>query len=226
MAPGDDDPHTTAIHGGRASTRVAVSAAAGVAIAVVTGILGSWNYAPSVGWDTAAFIFLGWTFAVISGMDAEQTPRPATPEDPSRRATQLLLLAASIASLGAVGFLLVQASSDKGASKWIAAALGVISVALSWLVVHTLFGLRYALLYYVAEQEGGVDFQQSVRPQYTDFAYLAFTVGMTFQVSDTELTSHAIRMTALRHALLSYLFGALILASAVNLVASLASASH
>jgi uncharacterized membrane protein len=101
----------------------------------------------------------------------------------------------------------------------------VLSVVISWLVVHTLFTLRYALVYYTGN-ERGVDFNQTAPPRYTDFAYLAFTVGMTFQVSDTTLTTHAIRSTALRHALLSYLFGSLILAATVNLVASLASSTQ
>lgn len=91
---------------------------------------------------------------------------------------------------------------------------------MSWLTVHTIFTLRYAVLYY-AEPVGGVEFHMDDLPSYRDFAYLAMTIGMTFQVSDTDLKSTAMRATALRHALLSYLFGSLILAAAVNLVAGL-----
>ena len=76
------------------------------------------------------------------------------------------------------------------------------------------------MLYY-ADDLGGVDFNQDEPPRYTDFAYLAFTLGMTFQVSDTDLKNHLVRVTALRHALLSYLFGAVILATTINLVAGL-----
>lgn len=209
----------------RASTRVLAAAGVGIAAAVVTGALGSWDYAPSVGWDCAAAVFLAWTWTVVATMDAEQTASHATREDPSKRVTQLLVLGASVASLVGVGYLLVQASTDKGPAQGIAAALGVFSVAVSWLVVHTLFALRYALLYYTGTDRG-VDFNQPGPPRYTDFAYLAFTIGMTYQVSDTPLTTHAIRAAALRHALLSYLFGALILAATVNLIVSLASAAH
>jgi uncharacterized membrane protein len=88
--------------------------------------------------------------------------------------------------------------------------------------VHTVFTLRYANLYY-SGKAGGIDFNQPDLPTYTDFAYLAFTIGMTFQVSDTSLRSGIIRRTALRHALLSYLFGTGILATTINLVASLSS---
>jgi len=103
------------------------------------------------------------------------------------------------------------------------AGLGVVSVALSWFAVHTFFMLRYARLYYL-DSAGGINFNQDEKPVYSDFAYLAFTVGMTYQVSDTDLKTHAIRATALRHGLLSYLFGAVILATAINFVVSLAGA--
>jgi uncharacterized membrane protein len=86
-----------------------------------------------------------------------------------------------------------------------------------------LFMLRYALLYYTGV-DGGVDFNQKpLAPRYLDFAYLAFTIGMTFQVSDTNLQKPIIRHTALRHALLSYLLGAVVVASSINLVVSLGS---
>jgi uncharacterized membrane protein len=102
--------------------------------------------------------------------------------------------------------------------------LGAGSVVVSWLVVHTIFTLKYARPYYGGDsREGGVDFENDVRPPYSDFAYLAFTIGMTFQVSDTDLQSAAFRRLALRHALLSYLFGAVILAATINLVAGIAS---
>lgn len=91
---------------------------------------------------------------------------------------------------------------------------------LSWAVVHTTFVLRYTRLYYTG-QDGGVDFNQPEPPAYLDFAYRAFTIGMTFQVSDTTIQAGAIRRTVLRHALLSYLFGTVIIATSINLVAGL-----
>jgi uncharacterized membrane protein len=103
------------------------------------------------------------------------------------------------------------------------AAFGLISIAISWFTVHTIFTLRYALLYY-QDAEGGVNFNQDEPPCYRDFAYLALTLGMTFQVSDTNLQTTEIRATALRHALLSYLFGTVILAAAINLIAGLTGA--
>ena len=116
-----------------------------------------------------------------------------------------------------------------GAAKYAPAAgwdagVGVGTVALSWLIVHTVFTLRYAKLYYFGSG-GGVNFNQPTPPRYSDFAYLSFTIGMTFQVSDTDLQTPAIRATALRHAMLSYLFGAVILATTINLISGLASSS-
>ena len=207
---------------GRASTRLIIVSVAGAVAAVVTGIAGSWDFAPSVGWDVAALLFLVSTWSVILRMDADQTASHATREDPSKHVTRWIVLGAAVASLIGVGYLLVQASADKGSEKWLIAGLGVFSVAVSWLVVHTLFTLNYAVQY-CTDSAGGIDFNQKERPQYTDFAYLAFTIGMTLQVSDTDLTNRTIRATALRHGLLSFLFGALILAATVNLVASLAS---
>ena len=150
-------------------------------------------------------------------MDASTTASHATREDPGRAISDLLVVIASLASLGAPVSLLIEARASERIT---IAMLAVMSVALSWALIHTLFTLRYASMYYHGP-DGGVDFNQAQAPNYGDFAYLAFTLGMTFQVSDTTLQTHAIRMAALRHALLSYLFGTIILATLINLVAGL-----
>jgi uncharacterized membrane protein len=173
-----------------------------------------------VGWDSAALVFTVWVWLGIAPMSSSETDSHATREDPGRAATDLIVLIASVASLGAVGSVLVQASAAKGAQQSALAGLGVASVALSWFTVHTLFTLRYARLYYTGE-DGGVNFNQDAPPRYLDFAYLSFTIGMTFQVSDTDLQTPEIRHSALRHGLLSYLFGAVILATTINLIAGL-----
>ena len=98
--------------------------------------------------------------------------------------------------------------------------LAVSVVLLSWCLVNTVFAFKYARLYY-SDGDGGIDFKQPDPPAYSDFAYLAFTVGMSFAVSDTEPTATAVRRVALVHALLSYGFGTGILAVAVNLVTNL-----
>jgi uncharacterized membrane protein len=192
----------------------------GALAATTTGLLGSWDYAPVVGWIAAALSYTAWVWLRIGRMGPEQTKAHATREDPSRGLADALLVIASLASLAIVGFVLVRAASAGGVERGVLAALAIASVALSWALIHTLFTLRYASLYY-GGAPGGVDFNQDDEPDYGDFAYLAFTLGMTYQVSDTALGSRAFRMTALRQSLLSYLFGAVILATVINLVAGL-----
>jgi uncharacterized membrane protein len=202
-------------------THTGVMAAAAIVTGLATGFAGTWTYAPLIGWDTAAIVFLIWVWAgVIIPMSATETGAHATREDPGTAASDLIVLTAAVASLAAVGLILIQATSAKGAAQDLLAGAGVASVTLSWFTVHTLFTLRYARLYY-SGAEGGISFNQKAAPRYLDFAYLAFTLGMTFQVSDTNLETPAIRATALRHALLSYLFGAVILATTINLIAGL-----
>jgi uncharacterized membrane protein len=206
------------------SARLVVMVLGGLVGAAGTGLAGAWRYAPLCAWDFAALIFTVWVWFAVAPMSASATAKHATREDPGRAASDLIVLTAAVASLVAVGFVLVQASSAKGAEQDLLAGLGVASVALSWLSVHTLFTLRYARLYYTGK-DGGVNFNQDAPPRYLDFAYLAFTIGMTFQVSDTDLQTPAMRHTALRHALLSYLFGAVILATTINLLAGLGTGS-
>ena len=123
-------------------------------------------------------------------------------------------------SLVGIGFDLFKASNAHSSGRVALTVIAVVTVALSWAVVHTVFALRYAHEYYT-DPIGGIDFKTRVeRPDYLDFAYVAFTVGMTFQVSDTDVQARRIRRTVVRHALLSYLFGAVILAVVVNVIAS------
>ena len=91
------------------------------------------------------------------------------------------------------------------------------AVLTSWAAVHTVFALRYARLYF--DEGGGIDFHQDEAPRYSDFAYLAFAVGMSFAISDTDLASWRMRRHALRHALLAYLFGTVIIALVINITA-------
>ena len=152
-------------------------------------------------------------------MDAAATRAHAAREDSGRAVADIVILAAALAGLGAVVLFLL-GGSKSGAGKDIQAAISVAGVAAAWATVHTLFATRYARLYYQTSP-GGVDFNEDDPPRYSDFAYLAFTIGMTYQVSDTNLKTKQIRATALRHALLSYLLGVGIIAVTINLVAGL-----
>ncbi len=194
--------------------------AIGVPATVVAGLMGDWGYAPVVGWSAAALAFCSLIWANVNGQDADQTAAMAARDDPSPTLTDILILLANLASLAAVAYVLVQANSAHGVRQALLAALAVLSVAISWALVHTLYMLRYAVLYY-SGSVGGVEFNQHQMPRFLDFAYLAFTIGMTYQVSDTNLQSPEFRVAALRHALLSFVFGSMILATMVNLIAGL-----
>ncbi len=168
----------------------------------------------------ARLTFLVVVWWTIKGFDGSQTRAHSTSEDEGRAEAWLLLLTASIVSLVAVGNELAEATTRRGSTEVVFVVAGLVTVAGSWALVHTLYTLRYAHLYYTAPI-GGVDFCQDDEPDYHDFAYLAFTVGMTFQVSDTNVTSATLRRSVLAHALVSFLFGAFILAVSINVVAGL-----
>jgi len=192
----------------------------GLIAGAATVATGGWEYAPSVGWATAALIYSAWVWIVVGRFDGEQTRAHAIVEEPARGVADALIVVLSVASLASVGLVLVQAAVASGIERALIAGLAIGSVALSWILLHTLFALRYARLYY-REPAGGIDFNQDEKPRYTDFAYLAFTLGMTYQVSDTDVTDHRIRATVLGHSLLSFVFGAFILATTINLIAGL-----
>jgi uncharacterized membrane protein len=200
--------------------RVAACAAAGVLGGAIVALVGPWWLAPLVVWDVASASLLTWTWRLLWPLGSEQTASHARQESPGRANTDLLLLSCSVISLAAVGLVLVRAGNEAGLAKGLLVGLGVVSIVLSWSVVHTVYTLRYAKLYYEGNP-AGVDFNEDEMPCYADFAYLALTIGMTFQVSDTDLTSKAMRRLALRHAVLSYMFGALIIATTINFIAGL-----
>jgi uncharacterized membrane protein len=207
-------------HSGLAAKRVIVGATAGVAaasIAVADGA--SWSVAALFAADIAALVFVSWVWLSVSGADDAATARIALAEDASRAAAEAVLVGAGIASLVAVAFTLSQAGHAGSPQRGLLTALALASVALAWMSVHTVFMLRYARLYY-GHPEGGIDFHGEA-PDYGDFAYLAITIGMTFQVSDTDLVNKRIRHIALHHALLSYVFGTGIVAITVSSVAAL-----
>jgi uncharacterized membrane protein len=204
-----------------AAARLGVGLLAGLAVLAGSLAAGaSWQVALSGAWCGAALVFLAWVWTSIWGKDADATAEHATAEDVSRAMADLIVIGASIASLGAVGYTLVEASGEHGATKVLLILLVVATVTLAWASVHTIYTLRYADLYYRAPV-GGIDFKSDEPPEYRDFAYVALTIGMTYQVSDTDLQTKKIRRPAIRHALISFVFGAVLVAITINVVASL-----
>jgi uncharacterized membrane protein len=206
---------------GLAARRSVIAAAAGIAVLVGTLVGGAqWPIAVSAAWGTTALVIVALVWVRIVGMDGAATKAHARAEDFSRALTDFAVITASIASLVAVGYLLVRAGKASGTDKALLIILAISVVAVSWTAVHTLYTVRYGDLFY-RDPIGGIDFNGEELPDYWDFAYLAFTIGMTFQVSDTSLTSKRMRRTALRHAALSFVFVAVIIALTINGVASL-----
>ncbi len=203
----------------RAGTRLVVAGASGLLVIVVAAAVGPWQVAVLAGWDTTAAVFVAWVFWMAYGRDGAATAALATREDDSRAAADVLVVAACVASLASVGAGLAKASHMRGTGEAAMTALAVVSIVLSWAAIHTVFTLRYARLYY--GEGGGIDFNEEDEPDYHDFAYLAVTVGMTYQVSDTDLTTKSMRRTATRHALWSFVFGTVIVAVTINVVAGL-----
>lgn len=198
---------------------VAVGATVGTVTGIALSVIVLWQAAVLLGWDLAAGTYLAMVWAKVGRLDPAATEQLATREDPSTRVADSVTVLAGTACLAAVGLVLVKAASSSGAAKALLIAVGVLSVALSWAAVHTVFMLKYARLFYGGGR--GIDFNQKEPPDYLDFAYVAFTIGLTFQVSDTDLCEQRIRRTALRQALLAFLFGAVIVGLTINVVASL-----
>lgn len=203
-----------------AATRVTWALLGGAVAGAAASLFTPLSASVLLGWDVAVLIYLAWTWGVVQGLDPEVTAQLAKREDPSTPVADLVVIGAGTAMLAAVGFALVKAGQATGGMKAYLVTLGLVSVVLSWAVVHTVFALKYARAYY-SEPAGGIAFNEDEPPNYIDFAYYAFTIGMTFQVSDTNITSRAVRRTTLHHALLSYLFGSVLLGLVINVVATL-----
>jgi len=193
----------------------------GVLVAAVAAFVTVWQLVVLAGWIVTAAMLLVWVWLDIGRLDASTTARVATREDDSRAASRSVLVASSVLSLAAIVAALHRASSANSGLDAALTAASLVAVVVSWLVVNTVFVLHYAHLYYDGEAVGGVSFPGDQAPRYRDFAYLAFTVGMTFQVSDTAITDSTLRATVLRHALLSFVFSIAIIAMTINVVAGL-----
>lgn len=177
-----------------------------------------------IGWSVVCLFVLGSIWPTLLRATPERTRALSEREDDSRTLALALTVAAALVSLPGVGFALYVAQSDPAWQPGLT-ALAVLTTALSWLLLHTEYTLHYARLYY---QDGGglvfLDGEETVEhPDYGDFLYMGLTIGMTYQVSDTETNSRRMRRLLLQHAALSYLFGSVVVALTVSGVASLLS---
>ncbi|MEA3056665.1 MAG: hypothetical protein QOD30_2097 [Actinomycetota bacterium] len=173
-----------------------------------------WQASVLLAWDAVALLFLVRVVRLVVGNADVATV--ASHDDPNRLLRNVLLVIASVGCLAGVVLAIVKAKQADPTSAALI-VLAIVSVLLSWTVLHSVYVLHYAHLYFTGSV-GGIDFGAQA-PTYADFAYLAFTVGMTFQVSDTPFTTPEMRHHALPHAVLSFFFGTFILATTMNVLA-------
>jgi len=176
-------------------------------------------------WTVFAAVFLILAWVVIISEDPATVRRSAGLQDASRTLILAVVVAASCASLWGVWALLGAARGLSGGMHIFSMTLAPVSVAISWCLVHTVFTLRYAHVYYGAGQihgthHGGLEFPGDHAPDNMDFAYYAFVVGMTAQVSDVQVTSRRLRRLTLIHGVISFAFNTVILALTINVLAS------
>ena len=199
----------------------------GLGFAVASGFFGL-PVRVVVAWNVFATTSVALAWARILLSNARAAERSASLQDASRRVIFLIVVGAALASLFAVGALLASAKNLSTGRTAGHVALAVSTVVCSWVLVHTIFTLRYAHLFYRRAPGtsddapgSGLDFPSEKHPDFLDFAYFSFIIGMTCQVSDVQITSRAIRRTALLHGLLAFVFNTVILALCLNLASSL-----
>lgn len=201
-----------------AAVHIGIALVVGVVVGLVVASTDQRPLIPILaGWAATAVTFVISALRTTWPMDAETTATHATREEPTRRVAHAIVLSASLVSLAGVITVIATTQDDQRVA---GVAVCIVVALSSWAAIHTLYGLRYARIYYTGP-DGGIDFHQTEPPQYSDFYYTAFAVGMSYAISDTDLASTPIRRVALGHGLLAYLFGAVILASLVNLLAGL-----
>ena len=178
-------------------------------------------------WDIYAIVVLLMAWITICSANPRTIQRRARSQDSSRTLIFAFIVIAACMSLLAVILVLREhkALQKTAGLHLFIAALAVIE---AWLLIHTVFALRYAHVYYRSEQEadvqgsgGGLIFPGEHKPDYEDFAYFSFVVGMTCQVSDVNVTSRSMRRLALLHGLLSFAFNTVILALSINIISGL-----
>ena len=180
-------------------------------LTLATRLLASWNAAGFT------LLILGW---LITRGDSAETRRRAAARDPGRTLVWIVALSASAITLVAATIVVHQAALVPRFEGELLHVLCVATVAVSWLLTHTAFALRYAHPHYRngVAGEGGLEFPGDEKPDHIDFAYFAFTIGMCFQVSDCRILSRPLRKTALVHAILSFIYNTVVFGLAVNLI--------
>jgi uncharacterized membrane protein len=203
----------------RARPRLFLSALIG--LIVVAALPGDWKLTTRflVGWNVGVVLYLAAALSVMASADVGRIRRQSELQDEGRLMMLVLIVVAAASSMAAI---IVELGAAPGAAREpLRLALATVTIALSWAFIHTIFALHYAHEFHAVHREGGgLAFPGKEEPDYWDFVYFSFIIGMTSQVSDVAITSKVIRRTAAAHGIISFFFNAALLAITVNIAAS------
>lgn len=177
-------------------------------------------------WDVFCLSMLAVIWLTFFHTDCIDIQKEAKEQDESRVTIFIIVLASVLLSLLSI-FILINQRNEAMVRKDMHVPVSIVGVVLSWFLLHTIFTLRYAHIFYSnnknkpAVHAGGLDFPEITEPDYLDFAYFSFIIGMTFQVSDVRVTSRSIRRLVLLHSILSFIFNTSIVALLINIIAGL-----
>ena len=178
-------------------------------------------------WDAGMISFLAATWMLMVQAKSKTMRRNAQSQDEGRLVILSIVTTAACASIFAIAFILKETKGKDVSILITHLLLAVVTIIGSWLLVHTIFAMHYAHEYYQDHQTqsdckaGGLDFPEDIEPDYWDFLYFSFVIGMTSQVSDVQITSRSMRRLSLLHSILSFLFNTAIVAMSINIIAGL-----
>jgi uncharacterized membrane protein len=205
----------------RSRPRLVLSAVVGLLVTLGLGVSTGWGQVTRllVGWDAAVALYLTLVLAMMARSEVRDIRRRAAREDEGRFAILILTVAAGLASLAAI---LAELGSANGGRRPAQLGLAAATILLSWAFIHTIFALHYAHEFYGESPGpgGGMAFPGGDgEPDYWDFVYFSFVIGMTSQVSDVGVTSKPVRRTVAAHGIVAFVFNAALLALTVNIAA-------
>ena len=203
--------------------RLTYGLVAGVGVALLPVPM-AWPFRALLGWcvGAAVYLVLAWWLAEV--FDAKNTRQRAQAQDESSMVLFGVMVLAVLACVSSITLLLQQVKQLEGTQRVLHMALAMVALALSWLFIQTIFAFRYAHRYYQEEKRDepdgpGLVFPNQANPDYFDFLYYSFVIGMTSQVSDVQVSSREMRRLTLGHGILSFAFNVLIVALTINVLA-------
>ncbi|SFM10942.1 DUF1345 domain-containing protein [Variovorax sp. OV329] len=204
--------------------RLAYGLALGTAVGLVHWPLLNGMARGVLAWTAGAGLYLALAFWLAHTFDAQQTRARAQALDQPNVVLLIVMLTAVVFSVVAIAMLLQQVKELAGMDRVLHVGLALVALTVSWLMIHTVYAFHYAHHYYIMEKSGetdepALDFPGKAEPDYSDFIYYAYVVGMTSQVSDVQVQSSDLRRITLVHSVLSFAFNMLVLALSINVVA-------